>query len=448
MDMTQRKQLVDIFSAALTAVDPYPAVTSALNIERECLQVAGVRYRLDAFSRVLVVGAWKAAARMAMAAEDSLGVRITQGLIIVKEGHTALLRTIRQVEAGHPVPDEAGVNGTREIITLLNAADEKTLVICLLSGGGSALMVAPVEGMTLADKRTITDLLLRSGADIGEINAVRKHLSAVKGGRLARIAYPATVITLILSDVIGDRLDVIASGPTAPDNSTFSDALRVIDKYGLRNRVPEKIMIYLESGASGEEPETPKEGDACFRKTANVIVGSLGTAAAAAGEKARLLGFETKVITTELQGEAREAAQRLAGIAREAGSGLKKGVRKCFLSGGETTVRVNGQGIGGRNQEFALAFAVEIAGTCGVALLSAGTDGTDGPTDAAGAIVDGDTSPAAKERGLDPAVYLNNNDSYTFFERLDALSGEQHHLKTGPTGTNVMDLQIMLVEAS
>jgi glycerate-2-kinase len=329
---------------------------------------------------------------------------------------------------------------------MVRRADEKTLVICLLSGGGSSLLVAPHRGITLEDKQRTTGLLLRAGATIDELNTVRKHLSAVKGGRLAQIAHPATVLTLILSDVIGDRLDVIASGPTTSDSSTFSDAVAVIERYRLKAELPRSVNALLERGMSRQEPETARSADACFLRTRNVIVGSSAQALAAAREKAASLGWRPEVITTELRGDVRDAARLLARKAVLARDEMKPGERRCLLSGGETTVVVRGTGKGGRNQELALAFALEIAGVSGITLLSAGTDGTDGPTDAAGAVVDGSVVNTARRHGIHPEVYLGNNDSYAFFQRLDTQSGEQHHLKTGPTGTNVMDIQIILIE--
>ena len=391
-------------------------------------------YDLNGFDRVLVVGAGKAAASMAASVENVLGDRIFRGIIVVKYGHREKLSMIEQVEAAHPVPDEAGVQGTQRILELVRHADEKTLVICLLSGGGSALLVAPLPEITLEDKQRTTELLLKAGATIDELNAVRKHLSAVKGGRLAKIAHPATVVTLILSDVISDRLDVIASGPTAPDSSTFSDALQVIEKYGLKTAIPSLVTSFLERGKAGQEPETVKSGDACFMRTGNVIVGGSIQALAAARDKATALGWKPEVVTAELQGEARDAARLLARKAVQAWDKLKPGERRCLLSGGETTVVVRGSGVGGRNQELALAFALEISGMDGITLLSAGTDGTDGPTDAAGAMVDGGVVNKARVLGIHPEAYLGNNDSYTFFQRLDSHTGENHHVFDRPYG--------------
>ena len=436
--------LTTIFKAALEAADPWRAVKNAVRLEGNRLYVGSASYALDCFNRIIVVGAGTGTAPMARAMEEILGDRIDQGLVVVKYGHTGSLGRIRQVEAAHPLPDEAGVKGTEEIVRMLKEADEKTLVICLLSGGGSALLVSPAEGLSLGDKQAVTDLLLRAGAPIGELNAVRKHLSKVKGGRLAELAHPATLATLILSDVIGDRLDVIASGPTVPDGSTFADALKVIRKYGLEDRLPAAAARYLVEGEAGKIADTPKARAACFSGSSPLVVGSLALALEAARSKAESLGYATEVVTAELQGEAADAARYLAGVGRD---GLRHGGgRRCIIAGGETTVTVKGSGKGGRNQEMALAFAMEIEGTEGIDFLSGGTDGNDGPTDAAGAMVDGKTAGRARGFGIEPEDFLARNDSYTFFEQLDRLSGERHHLITGPTGTNVMDVQVLLVE--
>ena len=437
-----KQQLVDIFNSALSAADPYNAVKRAIRIEGDQLLAGEEAYDLRNYERVLAVGAGKGTALMAQAVEDVFGDRIDDGVIIVKYGHTRPLNRIREIEASHPLPDEAGVKGTEEIIETLKDVDEKTLIICLLSGGGSALLVSPAEGISLKDKQVTTDLLLKSGASIEELNGVRKHLSRIKGGRLASIAYPATVITLILSDVIGDRLDVIASGPTVPDRSTFMDTVKVIEKYNLVKKLPNNVLSMLLDGMAGKLPDTPKAGEDCFKKGSPVIVGSIRQAINAARNAANKLGFDTEMVTDKLQGEAREAAVYLADLAKMVRSSRKGGKPMCLLSGGETTVNVKGSGKGGRNQELALAFALEIEGVDGITMLSAGTDGTDGPTDATGAIVDGETIHFARKLGVNPEKYLENNDSYNFFKKID----EGHHLITGPTGTNVMDVQIIMVE--
>lgn len=390
-----------------------------------------------------MVGFGKAASPMARQFMDSLGRVIPEGILITKYGHggeTAKEKRVNTWEAGHPLPDENGIKATEKIIRLLEHAEEESLVVCLISGGGSSLLVSPWAGISLSEKQTATDLLLRAGADISELNTVRKHISRVKGGRLAELASPARTISLILSDVIGDRLDVIASGPTSPDNTTFHDAMMVIERYGLKNEIPRSIIETLEKGRRGLISETPKEGSAVFQRVENIIVGSNKKAIDAAQADAVALGFQTSVVSTEIQGEARFIGKWLAKKA----VGMKAsrpGSRICLISGGETTVAVKGKGKGGRNMELALAFALEIEGIEGITFLSAGTDGTDGPTDAAGAMVDGQTIVKAKSLGLDPEEYLNNNDSYHFFKKVGGL------FITGPTGTNVMDIQITLLDS-
>ncbi|OGV97829.1 MAG: hypothetical protein A2W75_10025 [Nitrospinae bacterium RIFCSPLOWO2_12_39_15] len=436
-------ELISIFKAGIDAVNPYRLVLQSLKVEGNILNIGNISYDLNQFNNILVIGAGKATASMAQAVEEVIGDKISNGLITVKYGHTRSLKKIKQLEAGHPLPDEAGVKGTEEIFKLLEGADEKSLVICLLSGGGSALLVSPLDGIILDEKKEVNRFLLSVGARIDEINTVRKHLSNVKGGRLSEISHPATLITLILSDVIGDRLDVIASGPTVPDNTTFKDAMNVIEKYNLLDKLPANVMILLKQGLRGDIKDTPKEG---LIKDRTFIIGNLKHALTAAKEKAVSMGYETEIISSELQGEARDTAKYLSAKAIKVQQFLKSGESsRCLISGGETTVTVKGNGLGGRNQELALAFAVEIEGMKGITMLSAGTDGTDGPTDAAGAIVDGETVSKAKTLGLDPERYLNTNDSYNFFKRLDSLTGERHHVITGPTGTNVMDIQIILV---
>lgn len=434
---------LEIFQAALAAVDPYRAVLKAVTIEDNHLRVAGATYNLAAYERIVVVGAGKATARMALAIEELLGERLTGGLVIVKHGHTAQLRKIEQIEAAHPVPDQAGEEGARRLLAMARAAEAGTLLICLLSGGASALLVAPAEGLTLQDKQLTTELLLKAGAPIEEVNAVRKHLSAVKGGRLAQAAYPAQVLTLLLSDVIGDRLEVIASGPTAPDPTTFAEAWAVLGQYELQDRIPASVGRYLQRGMAGQEVETVKAGDPLLTTSQNVIIAGNGLALMAAAAKARQLGFATEIVSTTLQGEARAAAHFL-GERLRAGLASRATERWCLLSGGETTVTVRGAGKGGRNQELALAFALAVEGLPGLVMLAAGTDGSDGPTDAAGAVVSGETAGQARRFGLEPERDLANNDSYTFFQNFDALTGGHSHLKTGPTGTNVMDIQIVL----
>lgn len=438
-----RKDAVSIFDAGVKAADPENAVKRHLGLEDGVLVVNGRRYELQGFDNIYVIGAGKAAAPMARAVEDILGDRITAGIINVKHGHTAALKKIKINEASHPVPDEAGLEGARDIAGLLGKTGERDLVIFLISGGGSALLPLPSEGLTLGDKRELTERMLESGATIHEINVLRKHVSQVKGGRLARLARPSALISLILSDVIGDDLDSIASGPTVPDRSTFGDCVEIIGKYGLRGKLPAGVAGYIERGVKGGEEETPKPGDPAFRRTENVIVGSNIEAARAAKEKASALGYHSLILSTSIGGETSGAAGLHAALAREVvSSGNPVEAPACIISGGETTVAVRGKGTGGRNQEFALAAAMDIEGLENVLVLSGGTDGTDGPTDAAGAVADGSTVERARKLGLDAARHLAENDSYNFFKPLGDL------LVTGPTNTNVMDLRVVLVSKS
>lgn len=438
MTLSAHELTAEIFWAALKAVDPYESTKHYTDSIRSACQNGG-------YDRLLVIGFGKASCTMAKAFEDRLKDLIARGIVITKYGHCGQNRPgkIQVAEAGHPVPDENGLNGTKVITNLLESADENTLVVCLISGGGSALLVSPYDGITLSEKQNITELLLKAGADINELNTVRKHISEVKGGRLAEIAYPAKIMSLILSDVLGDRLDVIASGPTAPDKTTYNDALLVLRKYDLIDKAPESISEILFRGENDLIPETPKEGNTVFEKVENIIIGNNRKAIEAAKASAEALGLRTEILSSEISGEAGEIGKWLAGKVKELrnGSGGQPfAPALCLISGGETTVIVKGSGLGGRNMELALAFAIETEGMEGVTLLSAGTDGTDGPTDAAGAIVDGGTVARAKALGLDPAEYLGKNDSHSFFKTTGDL------FFTGPTGTNVMDLQIMVLE--
>ena len=438
--MTLRKQAVAVFRAGVEAADPVAAVLRFLRVKQGRLLAGRRRYPLDAFDNVWVVGAGKAGAAMAQAVERVLGARIRGGLVNVKDGHLARLRRIELNECGHPVPDGRGVRGAERIADIVRGAGKRDLIVCVISGGASALLPMPAAPVTLEEKRATTSLLLACGANIHEINAVRKHISRIKGGQLARLAYPAQVLALLVSDVVGDDLDVIGSGPTAPDASTFAGAQAILDKYGLRERIPAAVRERIERGVRGEIAETPKPGDPAFERTTNLIVGSNRLAVDAAARKARELGLRPVVLSTVIEGEAREVARMHAAIAREVratGRPLKPPL--CLISGGETTVTLRGNGLGGRNQEFVLAAAIDLAGSNEVVVLSGGTDGTDGPTDAAGAIADGATLERAGRLGLNARQFLAENDSYRFFDALGDL------LKTGPTGTNVMDLRLVLV---
>jgi glycerate 2-kinase len=419
-----RRHALRIFRAALEAADPAQAV------------LRHVRFDGKAYRNIFVIGAGKASAQMAVAVERMLGARIAGGQINVKDGHAAELRRIRINECGHPIPDRRGVAGARRIAQIASDAGAEDLVVCLISGGASALLPLPAPPIALAEKQKTTRLLLHCGASIHEINCVRKHISAIKGGQLARLAYPATLLTLILSDVIGDDLDAIGSGPTVPDRSTFAEGRAIFEKYRIWHKLPASVRNRFTAAIE----ETPKPGDKIFKKTRNVLVGSNALAVDAAAMEARRLGFHTLVLSTFIQGEAREVARVHAAIAREIrASGRPVPTPACVISGGETTVTVRGTGLGGRNQEFALAAAIEIAGLRDTVILSSGTDGTDGPTDATGAIADGTTHARARALGLNAAAYLRNNDSYHFFEATGDL------IQTGPTGTNVADVQVVLV---
>jgi hydroxypyruvate reductase len=430
-----------IFDAGLAAADSYRAVERHVKVENHSLVIAGQAYDLDRYRRVLVVGAGKASARMAHAVEDMLGDRIGGGTVNVKYGHAAPLRVITVNEAGHPLPDEAGYAGARAMVDLAQGAGERDLILCLISGGGSALLPCPSDGITLDEKRQTTQALLDCGATIQEINAIRKHVSKVKGGRLAQLAFPATVVSLILSDVVGDSLDSIASGPTAPDPTTFGDCLNVVQRHAVEKKIPPAVWEFLRSGAAGALEDTPKAGDPVFRKVRNVIVGNNRLALEAARRKAQTLSYKNLLLSSFVEGETRVAAALHGAIVKEIiATGNPVARPACVVSGGETTVTMRGSGLGGRNLEFVLAAAGEIAGLSNVVVLSGGTDGTDGPTDAAGAVADGTTVSRGMELGLDPKVFLRNNDAYHFFRPLGDL------LITGPTFTNVMDLHIVLVD--
>jgi hydroxypyruvate reductase len=427
-----------VFDAAVAAVDPRRAVRGSLRLAGSTLRAGPVRLALRRRGRLLAVAVGKAAAPMLAAAEEALGARLEASLGVTKRGHGAPLRG-RLLEAGHPVPDEAGLAAAAEVERLAAGLGPDDVLLVLLSGGGSALLPAPADGIALAAKQEVTGLLLASGADIGELNAVRKHLSRLKGGGLARLAAPARVLTLVLSDVAGDAVDVVASGPTVPDPTTFSEALAVLDRRRLRERVPAPVRQRLEAGAAGRVPETPKPGDPLFARCRHVVVGSNRIAVAEAARAARRLGYRPLVLTTTAGGEARDLGGFLAALAREVRSaGAPLPPPCCLLAGGEPTVTLRGPGRGGRCQEAGLAAALGLAGLGATVVLCGGTDGTDGPTDAAGGIVDGGTVARARAAGLDPRRHLDENDAYPLL----AAAGDL--LVTGPTRTNVMDLFLVL----
>jgi len=437
-----RMEARDIFNASLKAVDPVNAVKRFLKKIDNKLIVKDVAHNLSSYDNIYLVGFGKAAAAMARGVEEVLGANLKAGIVSVKYGHLDRVSPrIKINEAAHPLPDEAGMRGAKEMVDFLRQRNERDLVIGVISGGGSAILPLPCEGITLAEKQETTKLLLACGADIKEINAIRKHISQVKGGQLARITQPATLITLILSDVIGDPLDSIASGPAAPDQSTYNDCWAILQKYDLLGKIPAAVERHLKSGVDNLIPDTPKAGDPAFSKTHNIIVGSNWEAVAAARDYAQNLGYHTIVLSTFVEGETKDVARVHAAIAKEVnktGNPINKPA--CIISGGETTVTIRGHGLGGRNQEFVLAAAMAIRGMDNIVVLSAGTDGSDGPTDAAGAMADGETMARASQLQLDSLKYLQNNDSYHYFEKLNDL------IKTGPTNTNVMDIRIVMIK--
>jgi len=439
-----KKRLLQSFRAAVEAVDPARLVASALRIEGDAvvLDAPGVRavFPLSSLWKIHLVGAGKAGRAMGEAALAALGKRVADGVIAVPRGAEGPSGPVRFAAAGHPVPDIFGFAASREILSLLERAGKGDLVVALMSGGGSAMLSAPAAGITVEEKAETFRLLLRTGADIASFNTVRKHLSEVKGGLLARVAHPATVWALLLSDVRDDDPSVIASGPFSPDPTTFGDAIGVLERYGVYYAVPSSVRRRLSDGAAGILPETPKPDDPAFLGTTSVLVGTNRTAMDAAAlrmARERSMGPTAIVLLPGfLHGEARECARSFCARLRAAAEALSPGHAVALVAGGETTVNVRGGGTGGRNQEFALAAAMELAGEEGTAVLAAGTDGVDGPTAAAGAYVDGTTIARAAALGLDPGAHLENNDSYPLFEALGDL------VVTGPTGTNVADLAI------
>jgi glycerate 2-kinase len=428
-----------IFKAGLKAADAAAAVSRHVRVAGEILDIDDRSYPLKKYRKIVVVGAGKGSAQMFRALANSLGDWFYGGIIIVKYGYSVPASNIEIIEAGHPIPDENGLRATEQLIGLLQQTTGEDLVLCLISGGGSALLSSPAEGVSFHEKQEMTRMLLGCGAPIREINTIRKHISKVKGGRLAGVAYPSSLISLILSDVVGDSVSTIASGPTAPDLSTFSECQLILDRYELRNKIPRSIASLIEKGRRGEIEETPKPDDTIFDSVLNVIVGDNRLALSAAKQQAEILGYSVTVLEDYAEGEAVDIAVAHATIAKQIYA-LRNAPRPaCIISGGEATVTLRGNGLGGRNQEFALAAAIEIDGLNDVVALSGGTDGTDGPTEAAGGIVDGGTVRRGQDQGLDAREYLTSNDSYHFLRSTGDL------LVTGPTFTNVMDLRLILI---
>ncbi len=441
-----RNDAQEIFQAGLKRVDPIQMMVQVLSLNESHLKLTTENinrsFDLNQYKNIYVLGAGKASARMALALEQILGDKITSGLVVVKTGHTEELKKITLKEASHPIPDQSSHDGAKALLELAKKANKDDLVITLVSGGGSALATLPVDGVTLADKQAMTKQLLSSGATIHEINAVRKHLSQIKGGNLAKTIAPATALNLILSDVMGDDLDTIASGMTAPDSKTFADVKEILTRYKISP--PDSITDIIEKGLQGKIQDTPKAQDPIFKNCQNIIIGSNYQALLASIEKAKELGYNTLGLTSRLMGEASEIAKIFLSTAldiQDKNFPIQKPA--CIIAGGETTVHLKGRGKGGRNQEMALSFLCELSRLAPpkdqIMFLSASTDGSDGPTDATGAFAYYDQLAQAQKLSINPHLFLADNNSYEFFNTLDEL------LKTGPTNTNVCDLQILLL---
>src|ERR1035437_1212085 len=429
-----------IFLAGVESVLPDRLIVNEMSLKDNCLKIGHLDFPLETIENIYVIGAGKASAMMGAEVEKILSDRITEGHIVVKYGHSCNLKYIDVTEAGHPIPDTNGLRATREILKIAETASWNDLVICLLSGGGSALLPDVPEGCSLEDMIKVNDLLLNCGACISEINAVRKHLSVVKGGQLARVVYPATLVNLILSDVPGDALDVIASGPTVPDPTTYLQALTVLSAYGLTEIIPRGILTFLKEGAAGKKPETPKPDDPVFDKTYNILVGTNRKALEAAKNKALEFNINAVIIDDQLQGDTLTVADYLVQTSIRFKNDTNEVKPVCLLFGGETTVKMTGKGAGGRNQHLSLLSALLLRNNPGITILAAGTDGNDGPTDAAGAVVDSDTVPVAISKNIDPEKHILDFNSYHFFKKAGG------HIITGPTMTNVMDIIVVIVE--
>jgi glycerate 2-kinase len=429
-----------IFLAGVESVLPDRLITREMSLKDNCLKIGNLIFSLETMENIYVIGAGKASAMMGAEVEKILGELITDGHIVVKYGYSCKLKYIEVSEANHPVPDANGLRATKEILKIAEMANWSDLVICLLSGGGSSLLPDISEGSSSDDMIKFNDLLINSGACITEINAVRKHLSGVKGGQLARVVYPATLVNLILSDVPGDPLDVIASGPTVPDPTTFQQALSVLAKYDLTESVAPAVLNFLNEGVAGKRVETPKPGDPVFSKTFNILVGSNKLALEAAKRKALEFNINAVIIDDQLQGDISTVAEYIVETSLKFKNDENEVKPVCLLFGGETTVKMTGKGAGGRNQHLALLTALLLRGKPGITILSAGTDGNDGTTDVAGAVVDSDTIAEALSKNINPEKHLTGFDSYHFFKKAGG------HIITGPTMTNVMDIIVVIVE--
>jgi glycerate 2-kinase len=440
LEQKARSLALKSLESAVESANPKKLLHSKIFLEGSCLKAGALSFDLAKFKHVYVVGGGKAGAAMAQALEEALGDYITAGTVNIPHATKRKTRFVELNEASHPIPDQAGVKGTRRMLTIAKKAKKDDLLICLISGGGSSLMPLPRKGVSLKDKQALTEALLKSGASISEVNVVRKHLSAFKGGWLAKAAYPATVLNVVLSDVMGDPLSTIASGPTVADPSTFGDAVNALEKYNLWCQASPSIRKFLSDGAKGLLDETPKPFDPSFQNVCHIVIGNNRTARLAALASLKSDGLNTFLVKKPLEGEAKAAGEKLAALARRVASSGKPVCRLAgIVAGGETTVKVFGRGRGGRNQELALAAALAIGKVEGCVIASLSTDGVDGPTDAAGAVVDGHTLQRAKQLGLNAEVFLADNDSYSFHERLGEL------IKTGATGTNVNDITVIVL---
>ncbi len=434
-----RKQSIDIFHEALQAANPYKCVSEKLSLKNNRLEIDSKKYELESFKNIYVIAFGKASTEMALALEHSLGSFITDGIVVSNHDLAPEYKKLKYIRSSHPIPDEKSIKAGKKVVDLLEITTKNDLVIFLISGGGSSMVALPSEGLSLHEKRNVTGILLKSGVDTYGLNTIRKHISQIKGGGLLKKALPSQVVTLILSDVVGDKLDGIASGPTVPDETTFEECWKVIEALRLENRIPPQVILHLERGKLGEIPDTLKKQDFDHKKVQTVIVGNNLKSLVSAKRKAKELGYNALVLSSQMNGEAREIAKAVSSIALEIERydlPIKKPA--CLIFGGETTVTVTGSGKGGRNTETALSFSMEIINHNVIGLFC-GTDGIDGPTDAAGAICDGNTRIRARKMDVSAREHLTDNDSYHFFDYLGDL------IITGSTGTNVMDLGIVLI---
>lgn len=440
--MTTREKAIQIFEAAVAAVQPIRLIPAHLFIDQNQLHILNQQFLLHELQNIYIIGAGKASAAMAKTVEEILGQLITAGIVVTKYAHALPLQKITCVEAAHPVPDEAGIEATKKTICLLQQAKKNDVVICLISGGASSLWIDIPDDATLNDVQKTFNLLLQCGANIEEINTVRKHLSAIKGGQLLQHAPQANWFSFIISDVPGNDLSIIASGPTVADNSSFDDVKNIVEKYDLTNQLPTSILKHIDDGVNGLVNETPKSVDTIFKQVQNKIIGSNSIALEAAEEKAKAFGYHIALVDGNMRGDAATIGKDIINRCKKY-SGKKPA---CMLFGGETTVKVTGKGKGGRNQQLILSALLQLSQkedlnlNHQLTILSAGTDGTDGPTDAAGAIADKEIIHIAQENKLDAQHYLDDNDAYYFFEQTGGL------VKTGATQTNVMDLLVVLID--